>query len=109
MANLQSGAIEEKFQFVLRKVLANISDPNRELKATREINIKIKMMPSESGDKVAYSAEVTCKLPPIKSGKGVLHLGKQKGENQLNLFEEVSVELPLFEKKTNEIIMEDAK
>ena len=46
--NLGCGAAEEKFEEALKKVLANILDPNTRPQTAREIILRVKIKPSEN-------------------------------------------------------------
>lgn len=45
--NLGCGAAEEKFEDALKKVLANILDPNTRPQVAREVILRVKIKPSE--------------------------------------------------------------
>lgn len=60
LENLAGGAAIEKFGIALQKVLENIKDINTTL-ATREINLKVALTPSEHRDYIGI--KITC---PVK-------------------------------------------
>lgn len=61
---LMDGALTERFNRELRRVLQNVFDPNTEAKAKREIAVKIVITPSEQRDAAVFQLNVTSKLAP---------------------------------------------
>lgn len=61
---LMDGALTERFNRELRRVLQNVFDPNTEAKAKREIAVKIVITPSEQRDAAVFQLAVTSKLAP---------------------------------------------
>jgi len=47
-ATLAGGGVEEKLQYALKEVAANIADPNTDAKKARSITMKITIKPNES-------------------------------------------------------------
>ena len=66
LSSFKSGAIEERFQLELKKVLENILDPNTELKKPRKITIDLTFLPDESAEVVNCSVKVKSSLVPVR-------------------------------------------
>lgn len=47
-STLAGGGVEEKLQYALKEVAANIADPNTDAKKARSITMKITLKPNES-------------------------------------------------------------
>jgi len=93
--NLGCGAAEEKFEEALRKVLANILDPNTMPKTAREVVLRVKIKPSEARTDADVIIDVSTKLATDKPFPTRIFIGKNaKGNpeahevnaNQFNLF-----------------------
>lgn len=61
---LMDGGVRERFNDALRKVWANIFDPNTSPKNVREIQLKVKIKPNKRLDAADFNVEVTTKLAP---------------------------------------------
>lgn len=62
--DLMGGAVTERFNLELQKVLDNIFDENTDPKAKRTISLTFTLVPAESRDMMAWSAQITSKLAP---------------------------------------------
>jgi len=60
--NLKDGAIIEMFDHAMEEVLKNISDPNTEPKAKREINLKVVFQATDDRAIVGITASCNPKL-----------------------------------------------
>ena len=97
LSNLLHGAIEEKFQHELKKVIGNIADINTSYKDKRKINISIEIKPDEMRQDLKIAANVTSKLACVKGDEGIVHLARESGEfgiyadqaKQPNLFDQL--------------------
>ena len=58
------GALTERFNRELNRVLQNVFDPNTKPDAKREIAVKISVVPNEQRDAAIFSLAVTSKLAP---------------------------------------------
>jgi hypothetical protein len=95
LSNIGKGALEEHFQYELKKVIENIEDENTPAKKIREINVKIKMIPTgEDRADLKYAFETSVKLPTVAAGEGFMMVGR-KGE-KIAIFEEQSIQDELF-------------
>ncbi len=63
LADLGSGALEEKFQAELDRVLKNIADPNS-ADGKREISIKIVLTPNAKRSSIDIDIQTVAKLQP---------------------------------------------
>ena len=61
---LMDGALTERFNRELNRVLQNVFDPNTKPDAKREIAVKISVVPNEQRDAAIFSLAVTSKLAP---------------------------------------------
>lgn len=64
LSELAHGAVQEKFEREMVKVLANIGDPNTEPTKPREVNIKLKITPDEYREFSDVVCTVSSKLVP---------------------------------------------
>jgi len=58
----------------LKKVLANIADPNTDFKPVREITLKVKLKPSSTRESADTTVQVTSKLAPFAPTSTTLYL-----------------------------------
>ncbi len=82
LENLGAGAVLEKFDDEMKKVIANILDPNTEADAARGLTVQVKLKPRK-GEREVCSMEiiVSSKLAPTKSLISQLAVGiNQHGE-----------------------------
>jgi hypothetical protein len=63
LAEFGNGALEEKFQAELDRVLKNIADPNS-ADGKREINIKVTLTPNAKRSSMDIDVQTTSKLQP---------------------------------------------
>ena len=80
--NLRAGAVMEKFDDELKKVIENIMDPNTEAGKSRAINITVNIKPRKDEREVcAMDIVVKSKLAPTRSLQSQLAVGvNQYGE-----------------------------
>lgn len=69
------GALQEKFNIELEKVLANLQDPNTDHKKSRELNIKIKLATDEARDISMVTITANSRLAPSKDATTKLLIG----------------------------------
>jgi hypothetical protein len=75
MANLGNGALEEKFQVELERVLKNIADPNS-ADGKREIQIRIVMTPNAKRSSCDIDISTACKLQPDVPFASQMYVGR---------------------------------
>lgn len=63
LSSIKGGALEEKFQIELEKVMRNIRDPNAS-DGKREITIKLVFSPNSKGTKCVLDVATVSKLQP---------------------------------------------
>jgi hypothetical protein len=80
--NLSNGAAIERANLELVKVLENIKDPNTSLKVCREINVKIKIKPSDDRSAGAVTIQATSKLAPVSEHMTQVYFGEDNAGNQ---------------------------
>ncbi|MDE6901541.1 MAG: hypothetical protein K2P22_02210 [Lachnospiraceae bacterium] len=121
---MRGGALQEKANTAMQKVIENMQDPNTPWKNQRQINIRIAFVQNEDRDDVAVAVSVDTKLAPvtpvltrmavgkdIRSGKVYAQeYGRQiKGQMSLDLGQQepgtlVQVDGDLVDRETGEII-----
>ena len=93
--NLGGGAAKEKFEDALKKVLANILDPNTRPETAREIILRVKIKPTEARTDAAVIIACDTKLAADKAYPTKIFIGKsitgtpeahEINANQYNLF-----------------------
>jgi len=80
LTNLADGAAVELFQEALSSVLRNISDPNTDAEAVREITLKVKIKANEERQVGAVSVSAAAKLASLKGVNTLVYIGKHAGE-----------------------------
>ena len=64
---LMDGALTERFNMEMARVLQNVFDPNTDPKTKRQIQIVIEIAPNERRDAAAFTVDVKSKIaPPVK-------------------------------------------
>lgn len=86
LATIGAGALEERFQEALQDVVSNIVNPNMPENKTREIVIKITVVPATAErDAVGFKFSVSPKLADQVPVTGIMYVGRESGD--LALFE----------------------
>ncbi|WP_333664742.1 hypothetical protein [Desulfobacter postgatei] len=78
---ISQGAAIERLNLELESVLKNIADPNTSPVNIREINLKIKIKPSEDRSFGEVSIQATSKLAPVVEQITQLYFGKDEDGN----------------------------
>lgn len=76
---LAGGALPERFDMQLAKVLENIQDPNTEATEVRSITLEVKLKPSEDRDRAQTAVRVKTKLAGPKPVETTVHMGRKDG------------------------------
>ena len=76
LKDLANGALQEKADAAMRKVLENMQDPNTPWKNKRQINIKIAFVQNEGRDDAAVEVSVDTKLAPVSPVVTRMAIGK---------------------------------
>lgn len=94
LETIGGGAAVELFDRELRRVLADIDDPNTKPDATRTITLEIAIKPTENREAAGLSVKCRAKLAGTRPAGGMLHLAKHgdqlvalaKNPNQIDAF-----------------------
>jgi hypothetical protein len=78
--NMANGAVYEMLGEALKRMAANISDPNTEPTARRGISIKIVANPYKDRSGAEYSIAVETKLAGIRPAEGTMYIARRGGE-----------------------------
>ncbi len=98
LENVGLGAISEKFDDELIKIIENVLDPNTEAKTLREINIKLQIKPNpENREMCEMKAIVSSKLAPTKTLVSILQVGIDEVTGETNAVETVQQQGVLFD------------
>ncbi len=74
IVTLGSGSVVERINMELRKIFANISDINTDPKASRELQLKIKFVPTEDRQSAGMAVSCSSKLVSGEQLKGRIYL-----------------------------------
>ena len=70
---LMDGALTERFNYEMERVLLNVFDPNTNPRAKRQIQIVIDIAPNERRDAAEFKVDVKSKLaPPVAVAQTVM-------------------------------------
>lgn len=70
------GALQEKFDDAMEKVLTNLMDPNTPWKNKRKISVEITFTQNEDRDDTSVNVSVVPKLAPVKPIETKMAIGK---------------------------------
>lgn len=76
LEELAGGALQEKVNAAMQRVLENMQDPNTPWKNKRQINVKIAFVQNESRDDTAVEVSVDAKLAPVSPVITRMAIGK---------------------------------
>lgn len=76
LAEFAGGALQEKFDDAMEKVLVNLTDPNTPWKNKRKIAIEISFEQTEDRDDASVNVSVITKLAPVKPVGTRMAIGK---------------------------------
>lgn len=80
LATMGGGAVIERFNYELAKVMKNIGDINTKATEPRTVTLTVTIKPNESRDFTNVNVNVKSKLASIKSQDISFHLIEQDGE-----------------------------
>lgn len=80
ISSIANGAINERFQEELSKVIKNIEDPNTEAKTKRKIVITLELTPNETRDIVSTKINTKSNLAPSYSIGTNMFVGRENGK-----------------------------
>jgi len=96
LETLGQGVAAELFEAELKKVLANILDPNTKPTETRSITITVSIKPNDARDMANVKIQPRVKLSPINPFDTAIFL-KQQGDQMYALVNNVSEQALPFE------------
>lgn len=80
LANLAEGAADELFVSEIRKIIANIVDPNTDATQRRTLTLTISITPDDNRELCAVSVKASSKLAGLNAAKTNIFIGRHKGE-----------------------------
>jgi len=80
LGEIGNGALEERFQVELQRVLNNIADPNTDVKAKRVITVQVTFRPGKNRDDAAIDVRCSSKLAGITSVESMVFIGRRDGK-----------------------------
>ena len=83
LENLAGGELAEKFEDAMKKVVANMMDPNTPYKNKRKISINLSLEQNDNRDYVAIECTVNTTLAPVKSATTRMTIGKDLRTGEL--------------------------
>lgn len=87
LSELGNGAVQEKLDGELKKVFANIHDPNTAATAKRAVTIKLEFKPDETRKVISLSSDFTTKLAPVEGVSTTVLTGKDLGSGKIEAHE----------------------
>jgi hypothetical protein len=98
-----TGAIEEKFNTGLRRVLEDIANPAKQAEANRELVIRVKIKPDGARSSAVIESDVDVKLARSKPTKSfmLITLGEDGPEASVSTAKQLTLQEQL-DKKTEE-------
>lgn len=83
LQNIAGGALREKADDAMCKVLENMQDPNTPWKAKRQITIKIAFTQNEERDDTAVDLSVEMKLAPVSPVRTRMSIGRDLRDGKI--------------------------
>lgn len=80
LLDMANGAIKERIDYEMGRVMQNISDPNTKASAKREITLKITLAPDEDRKHIEVSCTASSKLAAMNPVKTSLATGRENGQ-----------------------------
>ena len=90
--NLMSGAVSERFNDELQKVLQNVLDPNTDPKKKRKLQFVVTVAPNEKRDAAEFSVDVKASLAPPVPVSTSVYIGKTNDGDVIA--EEITKDMP---------------
>ena len=81
--DLKGGAAIELVDAEIEKCINNITDPNTEPKAVREVTLKVKLVANQERDSLSIGLQASSKLAPDKSVGAVAFIATVQGVSVL--------------------------
>lgn len=108
---IAGGALQQKVNVAMNKVLDNMQDPNTPWKNKRQINIKISFVQNEDRDDTAVEVTVETKLAPVSPVVTRMSIGKDlnTGKNYASEYgKQVRGQMSLSDYQPEQIVEDDA-
>ena len=83
LKNIAGGALQEKVDAAMRKVLDNMQDPNTPWKVKRQITVKIAFTQNEERDDTAVDLSVETKLAPVSPVRTRMTIGRDLRDGEV--------------------------
>lgn len=80
LIDMANGAIKERLDYEMGRVIQNIGDPNTKAAAKRTITVKITLEPDEERSHIEVSATASSTLAPMHPVKTALAVGNEGGQ-----------------------------
>lgn len=90
LSNLADGAVQEKMDHELKRVLQNILDPNTDFDKARTVTVTISMKSNEQRNSLTTDVSVKSKLAPQKSVSTTVLVGRDDNTGQIQAAELLS-------------------
>lgn len=90
LSNLADGAVQEKMDHELKRVLQNILDPNTDFDKARTVTVTISMKSNEQRNSLTTDVSVKSKLAPQKSVSTTVLVGRDDNTGQIKAAELLS-------------------
>lgn len=87
LSKLAGGALQEKFNREITKVIENMQDPNTSFSTARSINIKITFKQGEDRDDAKVDIAVTSKLAGVINTSTSFAMGKDLASGEVEVRE----------------------
>lgn len=80
LETMAKGAVLERFDRELTKVIRNILDPNTEAKAVRKIKIELVLKPDEDRESADIQVKTSSSEAPPRAISSRVYIGRRNGE-----------------------------
>lgn len=80
LQNMARGAVLERFDRELSKVIRNILDPNTDAKAVRKIKLEVVFKPSEDRENADVFVKTSSSEAPPKAIASRIYIGRHNGQ-----------------------------
>lgn len=90
LSELSNGAIQEKIDRELKKVMQNILDPNTDFNKARKVSITISMSANEQRNSITTDVAVKSTLAPQKSVSTTVLVGRNENTGRIQAAELLS-------------------
>lgn len=110
LQEIAGGALQDKVNAAMNKVLDNMQDPNTPWKNKRQINIKIAFVQNEERDDTAVEVSVETKLAPVSPVVTRMSIGKdlKTGENFASEYgKQVKGQMSISDYQTTQVVGDD--